>query len=76
MRLINVKTLEFTSYPRADDPEFFYAILSHTWGDEEVSFQDFHHPSRTAKRGFKKILACCEQAKMDGLPLLGRHLLY
>ncbi|KAF3811171.1 Vegetative incompatibility protein HET-E-1 [Colletotrichum gloeosporioides] len=38
MRLINVETLELEEFFDEDTPEF--AILSHTWGKEEVSFQD------------------------------------
>lgn len=38
MRLLNTKTLELVSKPDDDIPQ--YAILSHTWGPEEVSLQD------------------------------------
>ncbi|KAK2775654.1 het domain-containing protein [Colletotrichum kahawae] len=38
MRLINVDTLELEEF--FDDSIPRYAILSHTWGQEEVSFQD------------------------------------
>ncbi|KAF4931234.1 Vegetative incompatibility protein HET-E-1 [Colletotrichum viniferum] len=38
MRLINVNTLELEEFFDENIPE--YAILSHTWGREEVSFQD------------------------------------
>ncbi|KAH0445037.1 het domain-containing protein [Colletotrichum camelliae] len=38
MRLINVDTLELEEFFDDDIPK--YAILSHTWGHEEVSFQD------------------------------------
>ena len=49
-----------------------YAILSHTWGDddEEVSFRDLVKDSGKAKSGttgYRKILFCGEQAKNDGL---------
>ncbi|KAI0425537.1 heterokaryon incompatibility protein-domain-containing protein [Xylaria sp. FL1042] len=46
-----------------------YAILSHTWEEEEeVSFQDFHDiEARTKKNGFKKITAACELARLEGL---------
>lgn len=44
-----------------------YAILSHTWGDEEVTFQDFHLPSARGKKGWLKIANCCAQASRDGL---------
>ncbi|KAF9881118.1 hypothetical protein CkaCkLH20_01268 [Colletotrichum karsti] len=38
MRLVNVYTLELEEFFDADIPE--YAILSHTWGKDEVTFQD------------------------------------
>ncbi len=44
-----------------------YAILSHTWGKEEVTFQDIQGSEAQNKAGFSKILSCCEQAKRDGL---------
>jgi hypothetical protein len=46
-----------------------YAILSHTWGDddEEVSFKDLTEGSGETKAGYKKVLFCAEQAARDGL---------
>jgi hypothetical protein len=44
-----------------------YAILSHTWGHEEVSFVDLVHSSGTSKAGYRKIIFCGEQAARDGL---------
>ena len=43
-----------------------YAILSHTWGSEEVTFQDLVHSSSKTKAGYRKVLFCGEQAKCDG----------
>jgi hypothetical protein len=73
MRLL---TTSFTK-KRGDPPkleEFFgsdippYAILFHTWGREEVTFQDlassteppYHHA------GFAKLRGCCTRAGRDG----------
>ena len=48
-----------------------YAILSHTWGKKEVSFQDMEagaDMSKTvSKVGWKKIQFCAKQAAADGL---------
>ena len=47
-----------------------YAILSHTWGEGEVSFQDFVHPDkevRLRKLGFQKIEKTCQLARKAGL---------
>ncbi|KAK4664723.1 uncharacterized protein QC763_0073680 [Podospora pseudopauciseta] len=39
-----------------------YCILSHTWGDDEVTFQDIQNSFDTAvhKKGFEKIKGMCE----------------
>lgn len=44
-----------------------YAVLSHTWGDEEVTFQDFQDPDKRPMRGYSKIINCAKQAKDDGI---------
>ena len=46
-----------------------YAILSHTWGEEEVSYYDFTNQRHLArqKNGYDKIIACCRQALSDEL---------
>jgi hypothetical protein len=44
-----------------------YAILSHTWGDEEVTYQDITSDLDTAKAGYAKIEFCGRQAALDGL---------
>ncbi|KAF2439172.1 HET-domain-containing protein [Karstenula rhodostoma CBS 690.94] len=76
MRLLNASTIRLESfYNEATTPS--YAILSHTWGEEEVSFQDLEHvgthlestraSSLLRSQGFYKILKCCERALADGL---------
>lgn len=67
MRLINIKTKRLEEFV-SEVPR--YAILSHTWGDEEVIYQDFTHLSdeaRGQKKGFAKILKTCELAQKCGL---------
>ncbi|KAI9150243.1 Vegetative incompatibility protein [Paramyrothecium foliicola] len=69
MRLINVKTLDLEEYFGNGIPP--YAILSHTWGREEVSFQEWNHPHRGShKSGYGKILLARAQAIKDELPYL------
>ncbi|SCO46591.1 related to beta transducin-like protein [Fusarium fujikuroi] len=61
MRLINTKTLELHEFFNENTPP--YAILSHAWGDQEVTFQDWqarHHA--TLKHGYWKILKACSKA--------------
>ncbi|KAH8901570.1 HET-domain-containing protein, partial [Thozetella sp. PMI_491] len=61
MRLLNVRTREFEI---VYDPIPEYAILSHTWGEDEVTFDDM----RNGYSGESvKIEGCCEQAAKDGL---------
>jgi hypothetical protein len=45
-----------------------YVILSHTWGEDEVTFESMQRPNERTKalRGYMKIKRCCEQAKQDG----------
>jgi Heterokaryon incompatibility protein (HET) len=44
-----------------------YAILSHTWGEEEVSLQDVEAGTGKSKAGWEKIDFCARQAAADGL---------
>lgn len=45
-----------------------YAILSHTWGAEEVLFKDIANGTATQKEtGFRKLEFCLDQAAADGL---------
>lgn len=65
MRLLNVDTKELKEFQ--DDSIPPYAILSHTWREEEVTFQDMHVSGSPRKVGYAKILGCCDQAKADQL---------
>ncbi|KAI9654946.1 MAG: hypothetical protein M1821_005699 [Bathelium mastoideum] len=44
-----------------------YAVLSHTWEKEEVSFQDMEAGTAKSKAGWKKIEFCAQQAAVDRL---------
>jgi len=44
-----------------------YAILSHTWGAEEVTFRDLIDGTGQHKAGYRKIHFCGKQARRDGL---------
>ncbi|KAK0630330.1 heterokaryon incompatibility protein-domain-containing protein [Bombardia bombarda] len=63
MRLINTQTLSLEEYFGDRIPK--YAILSHTWKDGEVSFQEWQHDRQcqVRKQGYQKILAACREAK-------------
>lgn len=63
MGLINTETLRLEGF-MGEAPS--YAILSHTWGPEEVAFADFHdETTRHQKAGFAKIKLTCEQARTE-----------
>jgi hypothetical protein len=67
MHLINNSTLTLEWFMGKLPP---YAILSHTWEDEEVTFQDFcdpDHAVRLSKKGFSKIQKTCRLASELGL---------
>nr|OQO31307.1 hypothetical protein B0A51_03285 [Rachicladosporium sp. CCFEE 5018] len=67
MWLLNARTFELKYYHSvAQAPH--YAILSHTWEDEEVIFQDVRDlESARTKQGWLKIQYTCEQALRDDL---------
>jgi len=68
MRLLNTTTLKLEEFPGNRIPK--YAILSHTWGNEEVLFSDMkkHHVRQhdTKKKGYEKIENACRKAAGKG----------
>jgi hypothetical protein len=44
-----------------------YAILSHTWGSEEVLLKELTDGTGEKKLGYQKIQFCADQARRDGL---------
>ena len=65
MRLINTSTIELEE-PH-ETPQR-YAILSHTWGNEEVSLQDFQNGRGARKKGLAKIIETCRLARLEDIP--------
>jgi len=64
MRLLNVQSLGFETFFGEVPP---YTILSHTWGTDEVAYEDFKtgNPDKDTS-GYRKILQACERTKCDG----------
>ncbi|THU90993.1 HET-domain-containing protein [Dendrothele bispora CBS 962.96] len=61
MRLLNTKSFQLEEF-HADIPP--YAILSHTWEKEEVSFQDIQDLNvAKGKKGWKKVQSACAYAR-------------
>lgn len=65
MRLLHANTSQLCEFPENKVPP--YAILSHTWEDDEVLFRDMQEGHAKNKRGYIKIKLACEQAISDEL---------
>ncbi|KAI4169223.1 MAG: hypothetical protein LQ346_008989 [Caloplaca aetnensis] len=64
MWLLDTLTLKLKNFVTHYMPP--YAILSHTWGIEEVSFQDMDKPESKTMKGYQKIERCCSIAYSQG----------
>ncbi|KAM7183565.1 HET domain containing protein [Rhypophila sp. PSN 637] len=68
MWLLNVQTLELHEFVGDSVPD--YAILSHRWGPEEVSFVEMKKPKHRDtvkhKKGYDKVSRFCARAQLDG----------
>ena len=62
MWLLNAQTKQLEEFVQ---PVPEYAILSHTWAEDELTFQDVMH-SGVEKRGWLKVDLTCRQAVKDG----------
>ncbi|RYP69892.1 hypothetical protein DL771_005835 [Monosporascus sp. 5C6A] len=49
-----------------DDSIPKYVILSHAWGEGEMTFQDMEAGHGQSKKGFEKLKNCCSYAEADG----------
>jgi hypothetical protein len=67
MRLINTRTRKFEEFIGRSIPK--YAILSHTWEEEEVSYTDYVEGRHLTShmKGFDKIDKTCQLAMEEGL---------
>ncbi|KAL5347679.1 Vegetative incompatibility protein HET-E-1 [Pseudogymnoascus australis] len=65
LRYNNNGDFSLTENFESDIPK--YAILSHRWGAEEVTFKDLIDGTSKSKAGYGKIRFCGEQAKRNGL---------
>ena len=69
MRLLHTTKLQLVEFqgqrilPSAIPP---YAILSHTWAKEEVSFQDVQQGLAQSRQGYDKVAGACALAVQDG----------
>ncbi|KAK1910530.1 hypothetical protein P3342_008409 [Pyrenophora teres f. teres] len=65
MRLLNVNTEGFEEFIGQVIPR--YAILSHTWEEEEVSYQDYISGFYKHKKGYEKIKKTIDLANQSAL---------
>ncbi|KAH7254591.1 heterokaryon incompatibility protein-domain-containing protein [Fusarium solani] len=67
MRLINARTLKLEEFNETNRPP--YAILSHSWGDKELTFQDMQGDTGQHywKAGYCKIFGTCKVALNFGI---------
>lgn len=65
MRLINTATFKLGEFAPDRIPP--YAILSHTWAEEEVTFAGYDTPGARQGLGWAKTELSCDQALHDGL---------
>jgi hypothetical protein len=66
MRLLNTSSWKLEDFTDSDVPK--YAILSHRWETEEITFQDLQlvPTRRETKKGWSKLRGCVAQAVQDG----------
>ncbi|KAJ5836566.1 HET-domain-containing protein [Penicillium robsamsonii] len=65
MRLLEATTLRLLDFTPDKIPP--YAILSHTWEEGEVLFEDIGKGTALTKSGYKKVEYTAQQALRDGL---------
>lgn len=67
MRLINTTTMKLEQFMGVQDVPS-YTILSHTWGEGEVTLPDFANLAvANLEKGFAKIEHTCRQARLNGI---------
>ena len=64
MRLLDTKTLGFQEF---DDPPSKYAILSHRWGEKEVTYKEMKEGSAPPGPGLEKVHRFCRLAANNGI---------
>jgi hypothetical protein len=68
MRLLNAFTLELEVFPEPIPESIPYAILSHTWANDEVTFDCIKDIATAETRlGYAKILSACIKTRAHGL---------
>ena len=69
MRLLDARTITLRSFVSENEVPR-YAILSHTWGREEVTFDDLNGSDPSQLYGYEKLNEACRQTRRDGIHYL------
>ncbi|KAI8964420.1 hypothetical protein F5Y11DRAFT_363999 [Daldinia sp. FL1419] len=64
MWLINTTTMRLENFGGYEPP---FAILSHYWGEDEVTFQMYPTEEAESRKGNRKIKFLCRQAQEEGV---------
>lgn len=66
MRLLHTSTYRVHSFHGTNIPP--YVILSHAWGEDEITFDDIQDSLELAKQrnGFSKVAGTCREARSNG----------
>ncbi|KAJ9602760.1 hypothetical protein H2200_012540 [Cladophialophora chaetospira] len=64
MHLLNVNTRKLERFGDSNVP--LYAILSHTWDDVEITYQDIQSPGIDKRPEYEKVKRTCELAATHG----------
>jgi hypothetical protein len=65
MRLLHTRDLQVQNFASGKAPRK-YAILSHTWDEEEVTLQDMEKGLAPTLKGYLKLRNSCQRATNDG----------
>ncbi|KAI1372320.1 putative ankyrin repeat-containing protein [Hypoxylon crocopeplum] len=66
MRLLDTGTADLQIQYFKDDSIPQYAILSHTWDEAELTFQEKNGVAAPEKQGYRKVERCCSMARDCG----------
>jgi hypothetical protein len=64
MRLLNTTARKLEEFSGNKIP--LYAILSHTWGENEITFQDIKGAKAEKMVGYEKVRRACSMSAADG----------
>lgn len=70
MRLIDTNSLELVEFTEDEIPYGRYAVLSHRWTHDEVTFKEFRKGLKTQSIGYQKIMDACKCARSRKRPYI------